>query len=125
MGNIFFPVLRFQLQIQTYVNGAYVYINRNSANEFIKRIDPNSPIPQPLEGGNGLGPLYECILDEAKKDQLLQACNQDTHTIMNSPLYLISGYYRIQLEKSNYRPDYYVHWQFFSDTTVTSDKNDS
>ena len=102
-------VFSFQLQI----NMNY----QSSAKTFIHSIDSNAPIPQPLEGGNGNGPLYQCILDAKKKDILIQMCEQSQANKIYTSLH------PIQIEKSKYRPDYFVHWQFGKDTTVESQKN--
>lgn len=89
--------VEFQIQLKQ---------QKPTAREILQSIDPSVPIPQSLEGGNGNGVLYQCILDASKVSLL------DRNI-------LYTDIYSIDLEKELYRPDYYVQWRFGKPPTVT------
>ncbi len=96
-------LVNFQLQIQ----------GEASAKDFIQMIDSNAPIPQPLEGGDGNGSLYECMLDSNYRDILLDECNK-TKTIriygLDKPF--TRSFEIMEFNRDVYRGDYYVQWEF-------------
>jgi hypothetical protein len=75
-------VCYFQLQI-----ASEYYSNPRDAETFLRDIDPACPLPQPLEGGNARGPLFQCILDDSKREALKQAL--ENHVV---PLYNEQGF---------------------------------
>lgn len=79
-------------------------------------IDSQAPIPQALEGGDGNGPLYLCILRQDKVDALKSFCQQ------NPGFHIYGTLHPMLLEDSLYRPDAYVRWQFGKDPTVSLTK---
>ena len=97
----------FQVQIQK---------SKHSAEDLIHEIDPRAPIPEPMEGGNGKGPLYECVIDAKLKEKVLPYCAGSGDAIV------YTSFYEIEIDESLYRPDYYVKWQFGKDTIVSVDK---
>jgi hypothetical protein len=70
---------------------------------FLRAIDPNCPIPQSLEGGNGNGGVWQCMMDIDKKDELLICTN---FRIASTFLYTTD------VQDELYRPDCYVQWRF-------------
>lgn len=98
-------VMRFQLQVSS-----------GNALQFMRKIDKSVPIPQPLEGGDGNGCLYECILDSTKINDLVLACKKQ------STIRVYTSLTELQLPKELYRPDYYVHWNFGKEPTVSAEQ---
>lgn len=96
-----------ELQIQVKTSGF-------SVKDLLHKIDPSAPIPQPLEGGNMEGPLYQCVLRLEKMDRLQRYCEENFKDIK-----IYSGCLSFDLEESLYRPDFYVQWQMGSVPTVT------
>ena len=70
---------------------------------MIREIDPNCPIPQSLEGGDGNGGLWQCMIDIDKKDALLNCTN---FRIVSTFLYTT------EVDDMLYRPDYCVEWRW-------------
>jgi hypothetical protein len=101
-------VYSFQLQLRT---------RHRSAAEILHEIDPQAPIPEALEGGDGHGPLYECILDVEKEEALVRFCSESGEGFVYTSLH------KITLNDLLYQPEYYVQWRFGKDTTVSSSKN--
>jgi hypothetical protein len=97
-------ILDFQLQLKT---------SNYTAKELIHQVDPSAPIPQAVEGGDMNGPLYQCLLREEKQDALLTLCEAQSQHVK-----LYSKSVVFDLEKSLYRPDWYVHWQLGTPPTV-------
>lgn len=98
----------FQLQILS-----EFYSGPADATNFLRSVDPRVPKPQALEGGNGRGPLYQCILDSSKKEKLLKA-------VENSSQYVIVGSFgRGEVDGGLYRPDCYAHWNFGADPSLS------
>lgn len=102
-------LVNFQLQIQS----------SESAKDFIQMIDSKAPIPQPLEGGDGNGALYECMLDSNYRDILLDECNK-TKTIriygLDKPY--ARSFEVMEFDRSIYRGDYYVQWDFGKKSSI-------
>lgn len=98
-------VVEFQIQLKT---------SGFSVKDLLHKIDPSAPIPQPLEGGNMEGPLYQCILRLEKMDRLQRYC-EDNH----KDIKIYSGCLSFDLEESLYRPDGYVQWEMGKSPTVT------
>lgn len=98
-------VVEFQLQLKT---------SDFTAKELLHKLDPSAPIPQPLEGGDSKGPLYQCILAYEKMETFLHYCEEN---LTNFKLY--AGPTSFHLEKRFYRHDGYVQWQMGSSPTVT------
>jgi hypothetical protein len=102
-------VIYFQLQIKEYpLDPATI----------IMQVDPSAPVPQALEGGDGNGALYLCILDSAKLNVFDTLCKSNY-----LPVKLYTKYTEFDLDKTTYRPDYYVHWQFGDDPVSLPEKN--
>ena len=66
---------------------------------MMREIDPNCPIPQSLEGGDGNGCLWECVIDERKKEAV-------ENRFPN--VYLFTT----EVDDDLYRPEYFVQWRF-------------
>lgn len=79
---------------------------------IIHSIDKQAPIPQSLEGGDGNGPLYLCVLDVEKIDELYKYCNENNHLI------IYSTPHHFHLDETLYCSDYYVEWYFGSHPNV-------
>jgi hypothetical protein len=77
--------------------------------DALRKIDPKCPIPQALEGGDGNGGLWQCILDVSKN---LSYDNPD-FKIYSRMLYIT------EIDDALYRPDYFVQWRFGGDPTVS------
>lgn len=97
-------VVEFQIQVRQ--SGIQL-------SEILKTIDAKAPIPQALEGGDGNGPLYQCILCEDKKQAMEAFCEK------NSSIAIYGSFHPFEMEESLYRPDRYVQWQWGSHPTVT------
>ena len=98
----------FQLQILS-----EFYSGPADATNFLRSVDPNCPVPQALEGGNGRGPLYQCILDAEKKEKLLKAIER------SSQLLIVGSFGRGEVDRGLYRPDCYAHWNFGADPSLS------
>ena len=84
-----------------------------SAKDLLHQIDSAAPIPQALEGGDGKGPLYQCILD-VRKLLLLKGLVEDGFCVLYTrPIPL-------EIDETTYRPDWYVQWQKGTSPTVCS-----
>lgn len=100
----------FQLQILS-----EFYSGPEDATTFLRSIDPRVPKPQGLEGGNGRGPLYQCILDVSKKEKLLNAVENI------SQLLIVGSFGRGEVDSGLYRPDCYAHWNFGADPSLSTE----
>jgi hypothetical protein len=105
MKNLEMRVANFQLQTSDLHNLGPLKI--------IQLIDAHAPIPQPLEGGDGNGPLFECILRDDKVEALQKFCDENPSVRIYTSIeyYDMNDYY--------YRPNWHVQWQFGGQTTVT------
>ena len=74
-----------------------------TAKEFLHEIDPAAPIPQAVEGGDGKGPLYQCVLDAQKLVPLKTLVEERGFFLYRRPLVM-------KLEETHYRRDWYVQW---------------
>ncbi len=102
-------VVNFQLQVQGDIN----------AQKFLQSIDSNAPIPQPLEGGDGNGSLYECMLDIQYKDILLSECEKsNTVRVYGLDKPFTRSFEVMEVDKSVYRGDFYVQWDFGRKSSV-------
>lgn len=99
-------VYNFQMQVRN---------TELSAQRIVQGIDARAPVPQALEGGNGKGPLYDCVLDVNKMDQL-ESFLKDTKAGV-----VYSALRRMELLEQYYRPDFYVNWQFGKDPIVSGE----
>lgn len=72
---------------------------------MLREIDPSCPKPQALEGGDGNGCIWQCILDIAKKDALFAYDNPEFR--MYSPFV-----HTTEIDDELYRPEYFVQWRF-------------
>lgn len=97
-------VLSFQIQLKT---------SLKSANEIVKEIDEDAPIPQALEGGDGQGPLFESMIDAAKELSMYSYFTKSKYAIIYTRPRLI------EVDEGLYNPDSYVHWQFGKDSILT------
>jgi hypothetical protein len=77
------------------------------ADQIIKDIDASAPIPAALEGGDGNGPLYLCVLDVNKLDRLRNyaASNFRIMKLYTRPT-------EFELDDSLYSPTSYVEGNF-------------
>lgn len=96
--------VHFQLQISS--GGA------DKARQFLHRVDPRAPVPQPLEGGDGNGGLWHCILDSTKVDSLVESLNDSVR------LYTQLNKIKEDIDSSFYLPTNQVVWQFGKDPTI-------
>lgn len=99
-------VAEFQIQLQS---------GQQTAQEILQTFDPNAPIPQALEGGNGNGPLYQCVLNATDVNFLRKFCDENPDVIFYTEPHVF------ELADSLYRPDFYVHWQMGASPTVSED----
>lgn len=97
-------VVEFQLQLQD---------AKWNAKEILRTIDPQAPIPCPLEGGNARGPLYQCVLDKEKGDAFLAFCKA------NPTVILYTSFYEFDLHEDSYSPHCYVHWGYDREPAVS------
>ena len=102
-------VVEFQLQIQD---------SSITANDIVHLIDKSAPIPQALEGGDGNGPLYQCILREEKVKEFQEYCEKDTSVVIYTSMH------SFELPDELYKGTYYVEWQFGANPTVSKTKFD-
>lgn len=83
--------------------------------EALRKIDPKCPIPQALEGGDGNGGLWQCILDISKNQALLSYVSD-----INARFTIYDTFIETtEVDDKLYRPDYYVQWRFGEDPTVS------
>lgn len=101
-------VVEFQLQLKT---------SDFTAKELLHKLDPSAPIPQPLEGGDMNGPLYQCILAYEKLETFLHYCEENL-----TKFKLYSGPTSFDLEERLYKANGYVQWQMGTHPTVTLKK---
>ena len=96
--------VHFQLQ----VSGG----DREKAKKILQRVDPRAPMPQPLEGGDGNGALWQCILDEEKVDRLVESLSGDVR--------LYTQFYKVknEVDASVYLPSNQVAWRFGKEPTI-------
>jgi hypothetical protein len=85
-------VVAFQIQMKN---------SSVSAKEFLQQIDSSAPIPHPLEGGDGKGPLYLCLLDVQKLVALKTCIEERGFLFYTQPI-------PMKLDESHYRRDWYV-----------------
>ena len=98
-------VVDFQLQM----SGANL-----NARDFIQNIDQNAPIPHPLEGGDGNGCLFQCVLDVNKVEKLKAFCERNEHTRIYTNLR------EYDLEENLYSPNNRVEWRFLGHSKVAT-----
>lgn len=99
-------VVSFHLQLKT---------TTYTARQVLHHVDPLAPIPQVLEGGDGNGPLYLCVLREKKVDALQAFCESNQKDLT------ISSEYRVfLLAKELYTSDSSVEWKMGTSPTVCS-----
>lgn len=103
-------VYSFQLQLKN---------TTRTVTELIHELDPLAPIPEPLEGGDGKGPLYQCIFD-ARKDDLLMRHWKDGGEAL-----IYTFFTKLEIDDKLYRPDYYVQWRFGAEPTVLALRNET
>lgn len=94
---------------------AYLQIQLQSVSkeEFmsvLRSIDANAPAPQALEGGDGNGILYLCILDETHLREF----------ISHPKIFCYTEPRPTVVDDALYRPDYYVKWRFGEAPTVSA-----
>jgi hypothetical protein len=94
--------VQFQLQISS----------DQKAKEFLQRVDPRAPIPQAVEGGNGNGVLWQCILDSKKVDALVESL--ETNVRLYTQFYTI----REEIDDSLYLPSNQVVWRLGKDPCI-------
>lgn len=79
--------------------------------KILQRVDLRAPIPQALEGGDGNGGLWQCILDENKVDALVE-CLQIESVLLYTP------FQRLNIESDLYLPLNKVIWRFGKEPTI-------
>lgn len=98
----------FQLQVLS-----EFYSGPADATNFLRGIDPNCPVPQVLEGGNGRGPLYQCVFNVDKKEKLLKAVERSSQYV------IVGSFGKGEIDGAFYRPDYYALWNFGADPSLS------
>ena len=78
----------------------------------INIVDPYAPVVQALEGGDGNGPLFECILRDDKVEALQAYCAENPAVRIYTPIQYFD------IDDYKYRPNWFVQWQFGGQTTV-------
>ncbi len=96
--------VRFQLQISD---------GRLEARDVIHSVDARAPIPTALEGGDGKGPLWLCILDENKVDSLMESLVLNTVRIYDRIVMI-----QEEIEDSLYKPTNLVQWRLGKDPEI-------
>ncbi len=86
-----------EFQIQIYNSAIY-------AQQFIQMVDSEAPIPELLEGGDGKGPLYLCILDIRKLDTLQKYAKE------GSGVRVYTNFSPFEIENTLYSPYNFVRW---------------
>lgn len=82
--------------------------------EALRKIDPNCPIPQALEGGDGNGGLWQCILDIIKNQSLLSYVSD-----INARFTIYDTFIETtEIDDALYRPDFLVQWRFGEPPTL-------
>lgn len=84
----------------------------NKVITFLKHVDSSSPLPQALEGGDGNGCLYECVIELSKKDSLLSYLKD------YPDVKIYTSFYKITIDPELYKPTSFVHWNFGKDTSI-------
>jgi hypothetical protein len=87
-------VVYFQLQVK----GPF------TAQECIWKIDSDAPVPSPLEGGDGNGPLYLCIFDAKLVPLLYAAKYQLIFKVYTQPT-------QFWMKEIYYKNTYHVRWR--------------
>ena len=82
---------------------------------MIREIDPNCPIPQSLEGGDGNGGLWQCMIAFNKVEILYDLF---AHKKPKFKLYSMI-FDTTEVDDELYRPDCYVQWRFGEPPTVS------
>jgi len=98
-------VAELQIQLKT---------SEKTAEELIHEIDPQAPLPSPLEGGNGQGPLYLCILNEDLLKFLEKFKKQHSESFL-----VYSGPYMFDMEAKHYSPEWMCQWSMDGFATLT------
>ena len=80
------------------------------------KIDPSAPIAQPLEGGDGQGPVYQCVLALEKVDELKALCEKNPYIRIYTP------FKEFELDNTLYRSDFNVEWRFLKNPVVLASK---
>ncbi len=84
------------------------------AEELIHAIDPSAPLPSPLEGGNGQGPVYLCILQEDHLKMYKQFCEKHSESFI-----IYSGPFFFDMDAEKYSPEWMCHWSMDGFATLT------
>lgn len=111
-------VVEFQMQLKATNWTLPESISRSSATEIIHLIDPQAPIPCPLEGGNANGPLYQCVLDKEKGEAFLSFCKENPSVVP------YTAFYEFELHEDSYNPFSYVHWGYDRQPVVSRNHSD-
>lgn len=87
--------------------------NPQKVKELLQKVDPRAPLPEALEGGDGKGGLWECILDANKVDMLVESLQENI-------VYLYTEIYSIkkEVDPALYLPSNRVSWQFGGDPII-------
>lgn len=94
----------YEFQVQTGDEEAMV--------KALRAVDSQAPIPQPLEGGNMKGPLYQIIIATETIHAFVKKLEDEkiAHVYTEPNLY--------ELEDSLYSSHSYVEWQFCAHPTT-------
>ncbi len=98
-------VAELQIQLKT---------NEKTAAEIIHSIDPSAPYPQALEGGDGNGALYLCILKEDHFRMMKQF--QEAHAQLFK---IYSGPHFFDMDSTKYSPEWTCQWSMDGYATLT------
>ena len=94
----------FQLQIS--VGGL-------KGKDVIHSVDPRAPCPCPLEGGDGNGFLWQCILDSNKVDLLIESFKDNTVR-----LYSFVHKLEEEVDDNLYKPEHSVVWRMGKEPAI-------
>ncbi len=85
-----------------------------TAAEIIRAIDPSAPLPSPLEGGNGQGPVYLCILKEEHLKMYTQFCQKHATSFK-----VYAGPFFFDMDAERYSAEWTCQWSMDGFATLT------
>lgn len=84
-------------------------------NSFLRQIDPQAPCAEPLEGGDGNGPLYLCMIDAQLQKIVEEVCGKIDHTHVYAKA---DAFRKINVDPKRYSPEYHVQWNLGADPSL-------
>ena len=82
---------------------------------MLREIDPNCPIPQALEGGDGNGGLWQCMIAFNKVEILYDLF---AHKKPKFKLYSMI-FDTTEVDDELYKPEHFVRWRWAEPPTVS------